>query len=586
MNEFKELIGLLRTLDKAIRRRFALAIAMSILAAWLDAATILLLLPFLHTILGAGSSTSTLRSIGEYIPIVNSAIGLPILFAIFALGSGYFRLLTQKFVAITLAMINNKISRQLLSQQLSLPYSSFRMTLPSDFISILTIQTQRLGEVLYGFVQFTSNAILTIFIICILLFVTKSAALFVLLFISAIYGYITLTYRKLLRSLNLIVVQQDSHRLQIIQDAMSSIREIKIGNIENYFTDLFSESDLKANLSSSLSHYYNNAPKPLVETIALVAISIFASYYTFQNGFNKIDYALLGLWLVSLQKLLPSIQQLYNGWALFKSRSASLTSISNQLNSTLNTLSLEPGKSPVAVEDSLAKSLNAIEITNVFYCHPLSDVPALNGISLVAKCGEVIGIVGQSGSGKTTLMDLMAGLLTPSSGNIKYFGIDSAELEYSSLYKHLSLVPQDVYIMNADIYSNITLSHFTSPEARFEIDYILSNLGLSFLIDPKSHPSFLMGDRGSNLSGGQKQRVGIARALYRKPNILFLDEATSALDPNTEKAALEFIYSFLPASCIFMVSHKYASLANCSYVLEILDGKIYQQLSPLDLLKG
>ena len=212
----------------------------------------------------------------------------------------------------------------------------------------------------------------------------------------------------------------------------------------------------------------------------------------------------------------------------------------------------------------------------------------LKGLDLVVHRGERIGLVGSTGSGKSTTVDLLMGLLTPSSGMVL---IDS-NLRFihperlAAWRAAIAHVPQDC-LADSSIAENIA---FGVPREKIDLDRVqhaASQAQVSDFIESCSegYESFV-GERGIRLSGGQRQRIGIARALYRDAQVLVFDEATSALDNNTEKALMDAVNELSNELTIVMIAHRLSTVQRCDRVIHLskgvvsADGPPHQVLSP------
>ncbi len=169
-----------------------------------------------------------------------------------------------------------------------------------------------------------------------------------------------------------------------------------------------------------------------------------------------------------------------------------------------------------------------IEASNLGFKYENKEV--FNNINLNIKYGAKVLILGESGSGKSTLVKTLLGMNNQYRGNIKYGGIDLKEIN-SSLYNYCLLVPQENMIFHDSIKNNILLGYDFNEE---ELNRIIEFVELkSFVKNSKNGINSIIRDNGKNISGGERQRIGLARALIRKPKILFLDESFSALDGET-----------------------------------------------------
>ena len=193
--------------------------------------------------------------------------------------------------------------------------------------------------------------------------------------------------------------------------------------------------------------------------------------------------------------------------------------------------------------------------------------------------GERIGIIGKSGSGKSTFIDLIMGLHKPSQGFIYVDGKDINNLKnftkLKSWHKSISHMSQKLFFSNSSIKENIAFG-FPKKEIDMKLINEVSNLAkISNYVEslPFGYET-IIGEGGGNLSGGQLQRIALARALYRKPNVLIFDEITSALDIKTEEEVLSSIQSLDKNITIIMIAHRKSTLRNCDKVIEIENGKI------------
>ena len=221
------------------------------------------------------------------------------------------------------------------------------------------------------------------------------------------------------------------------------------------------------------------------------------------------------------------------------------------------------------------KEIQTLVVKNMSFNFP-GSLPLLKEINLTIKKGSITTLLGESGAGESTIIQLFQRFYTPTLGEILIDkkSVDVFELE--SFRKQIGVVPQEVKIFNNYLFFNIALSE--NPKELEEVVSWCEKNGFAqfFLNFPQGYMT-LLGEEGANISGGQKQLVGLARALYRKPQVLLIDEGTSAMDRKTEQFILHIIQKVKQDTAVLMVTHrmKVASASDYVYILE--NGKITQQ---------
>jgi len=194
---------------------------------------------------------------------------------------------------------------------------------------------------------------------------------------------------------------------------------------------------------------------------------------------------------------------------------------------------------------------------------------------LTIKKGDRVGFVGPTGSGKSTLLDIVMGLLQPTDGAIQ---IDNQLITPDNQHlwqKHIGHVPQSIYLSDSSIEENIA---FGVPKERIDFKRVKQAAEQAQIKDmieslPQGYKTFV-GEGGVRLSGGQRQRIGIARALYKRIDVIIFDEATSALDNETEEVVMNAIENLSKKLTILIIAHRLTTLKNCSYIVKLKDGAI------------
>ena len=219
---------------------------------------------------------------------------------------------------------------------------------------------------------------------------------------------------------------------------------------------------------------------------------------------------------------------------------------------------------------------NNINFENVSFSYSTRKKKILNNINIEIKKGDKIGVIGKTGSGKSTFLNLFTGLLEPEDGKIK---VNQTEIKnsLSSWQKLIGYVPQNVSIIDESVLFNISLEEDYNKIDLKKVDEVLKSVDLYdyiYSLPKKVHE--LAGEYGKNFSGGQCQRLGIARALYRNPEIIVLDESTNALDTETEEQIINYINNIKRDKIIILVAHRKTALKNCDKIIKIENGNLLE----------
>jgi ATP-binding cassette subfamily B protein len=216
-----------------------------------------------------------------------------------------------------------------------------------------------------------------------------------------------------------------------------------------------------------------------------------------------------------------------------------------------------------------------IELKGVTFSYNENDKKELNNINLIIKKGSRIGIIGETGGGKSTLVDCIMGLLLPKIGCLKIDGAPLTEKNKNSWQKNIAHVPQAIFLADTSVAENIA---FGVPYDQIDFERLIKAAELAQILPVirlwKNGLNEVIGERGIKISGGQRQRIGIARALYKKADLIVLDEATSALDLKTEENVMNSIVNLNGEVTMLIVAHRLETLKNCTQIIKMHNGEI------------
>lgn len=278
------------------------------------------------------------------------------------------------------------------------------------------------------------------------------------------------------------------------------------------------------------------------------------------------DIALLfGFFAIAAMRLIPSLRAVMSSWSTIRFNRHSIDTI------------IEAGNYEYSGDEQVAESAlelrQSIELRQLGFRFDDAVEPVIDNLSLSIRRGERVGIRGSSGVGKTTLLNLILGLYQPSSGGIYIDGVRLCKDNVRRWQRSIGYVPQMVFIADITLAENIAFGH-----AAEDIDHELLERVIE-LADLKEFVQSLpqgvnthIGEQGCRLSGGQRQRVGIARALYKRADILVFDEATSSLDNKTEEninSAIRRLSTDNNSLTIIVIAHRESSLEYCDRVITL-----------------
>jgi subfamily B ATP-binding cassette protein MsbA len=235
---------------------------------------------------------------------------------------------------------------------------------------------------------------------------------------------------------------------------------------------------------------------------------------------------------------------------------------------------------PDAVELPPARGL--VEVRDLSF-HYVPEAPVLRGVSLIARPGETVAIVGPSGAGKTTLVSLLPRFYEAVSGEILVDGHDIMHVTMESLRRAMAIVPQEATLFGGTVRENIAYGREGADDEEIERAAQTANAHDFIRALPRGYQS-VIGDRGVKLSGGQRQRVAIARAVLKDPRILILDEATSSLDNESEGLVQEALERLMQGRTTFVIAHRLTTIVNADRIVVLGDGQVVEEGSHSQLM--
>lgn len=360
-----------------------------------------------------------------------------------------------------------------------------------------------------------------------------------------------------------------------IDQSVMGIKEIKIANKENYFINEYAKCG--AGYVNAVQRYnlYNATPRLLIETVALGGLVAYMMFRILGGAPVTTIMPQVGALAAAATRLIPSANRINNYLTSISYFEPFFMGVSDNLQQEIRDETIEYDESAYRkkLEVEKLKIRDKIELKDIVYKYPNSDVLIFDHADMEIPIGRSVGIVGTSGAGKTTVVDILLGLLELQSGQILADGVE-VRRHYHSWLKNIGYIPQTIFMIDASIRKNVAFGYADEDIDDEKVWRALKEAQLDGFV--RGLPEGLdtsIGERGIRISGGQRQRIGIARALFEDPEVLVLDEATSALDNETEAAIMDSINRLHGKKTLIIIAHRLQTIEKCDMVYRVEQGK-------------
>ena len=451
-------------------------------------------------------------------------------------------------------------------------FQSYNIHVSRNSSEIISAISNKSSSVILGilipFLTILSSIFTFIVIIAALIVVNFKITFIALIIFGTVYLIVIFLTKKSLSQNSYNISNESNKVIKALQEGLGGIRDILIDGTQEIYCKIYKNADLKLRKSQSRVVIIATSPKYGIEAIGMILIAVLAYSLSIKDGLLS-AIPTLGILALGAQRILPVMQQIYASWATIKASKASLKDVLTLLNQSM----------PLNITSNTTNNLcfnKKIELINISFKYNVDTKYILKKINLSINKGSRVGIIGSTGTGKSTLLDIIMGLLEPTGGDIM---IDDVQLNHKntrSWQSKIAHVPQNIFLSDTTIAENIAFSvpkneidfqKLKEASEKAQINSFIESLPEKFYSS--------VGERGLRLSGGQRQRIGIARALYKKADVIILDEATSALDYETENDVMTEVGYLQNDLTLIIVAHRLTTIKNCKPIFQLTEDGLF-----------
>jgi len=480
--------------------------------------------------------------------------------------------------------VGHQLSARMLNAYLAQPYVFF---LNENSSKIMVDVVGRVYDLVHGVLtpalQVISKSVLAGFIFALLLAVNPLLSLAIGALVGGGYVGAYLLLRERLKRYGGEANLANEQRGRFGNEAFNGIKEIKAAGREGFFATRYVHASARYTQACIDNGFVAIVPRYVLEVLALGGMVGAILFLLLQGASLTGILPVLGLYALAAYRLLPAIQQIFQGAALIRFSASSVATLHE---TALRLDNPQANSQPMLVAPMEPLSFKReVTFSAVQFSYPDTATPVLRSVDFSIPKNSSLGVVGTTGAGKTTIIDLAMALLEPSAGKVLVDGQDVFAGNQRHWRAGIGYVPQAIYLADTTIAANIAFGVADSAIDATRLESAARLARIHDFIDAELPQRYqtVVGERGVRLSGGQRQRIGIARALYHQPQFLIFDEATSALDNQTEAAIVEAIQSLSHSVTMLIVAHRLSTIRACDAIImlergEIIDRGSYDEL--------
>lgn len=458
-------------------------------------------------------------------------------------------------------------------QRLSLSYFETRRT--GAIMSYITNDVAALQSALVeSVIEMLTESVVLVGSMAAMFFIHWKLSLLTFITLPLVFQAINVFGKKLRRA-GAVMQERAADITSVLQETVLAVRVIKSFVREDYEIERFGRENYHNFRAQMKSAQLMATLTPLIEFLAAIGVTVIIWYGGHEVIGGNLTTGALMAFLIYVVNLSNPIKRLSRVYGNIQKALAAAQRVFEVLD-TEPEIQDQPGAADLP-------SINGeVAFHNVSFEYKPGE-PALVDISLTARPGQVVAIVGPSGAGKTTIANLIPRFYDPSAGYIAIDGTDIKTVTLASLRRQIGIVPQETMLFNGTVYENILYGDLDAPREAVIAAAKAANAD-NFIMEMPQGYETQIGERGAKLSGGQRQRIAIARAILKNPRVLILDEATSALDTESEALVQEALDKLMVGRTSFVIAHRLSTVQRADVILVMERGRITEKGSHATLI--
>jgi len=569
--------GQMGHVEKAKDPRGALERLLGYLGAQRKLLALVLILTVAGTLLSLAGPIIMGVAIDQYIIPGNlgGLLGVSLILAgIYLLGSALD--VVANWIMATISQRSLKdLRRDLFEHTQTLSLSYFDRTSAGDVMSRLTNDVDAIGALLAQNVTDLVRSLLTLVGIVVVMFILNpwlaAASLLVFPFMIGLVALVGRRTRIRFRSLQTKMGVLNG----VMQETITGQRIVIGFNQQPSAVKNFRKVNQEVKVLGIKAEIYALFVPPMMSILSNANIAILAGVGSWMALQGLATVGIISVFISYSRKFADPLRQFANLYNSIQSALAGAERIFEVLDTPPETQD-KPGAVPVKTFEG------KVAFKDVDFGY-VPGVPVLKDVSLEARPGQTIALVGPTGAGKTTIVNVLTRFYDVQDGSISIDGYDITEIRKDDLRRQLGIVLQDVFLFSGTVMDNIRYGRLDASDEECVQAAKLANADGFIRRLPKAYGT-MVSERGSNLSQGQRQLLSIARAIIANPSILVLDEATSSVDTRTEKQIQEALLRLMEGRTSFVIAHRLSTIRNADLVLVINDGEIIERGTHRELL--